>query len=185
MEVTGPVREFTAVADVPTTLVAVVCPLGHVLGIEPNTSGDVVRALHPCPAYSGRRMKASDVDDRAFLAVVAGYNDATGHWCLTHTVEGEFAAFPPKVLQAKARKLIRRGLMDGCACGCRGDYRVTDAGRALLAEADEEEPFWTCPYLDRYERRPGHDPEAVCGFSCVDEPWCVTGGPWPQRGPAS
>lgn len=34
-----------------------------------------------------------------------------------------FSAFPPKVVMAKLRSMIRRGLMDGCACGCRGDFR--------------------------------------------------------------
>lgn len=58
---------------------------------------------------------------------------------------------------------------------------VTDAYMAAVDGLDEEVPFWTCPYLDRWEGRPGHDPEATCAFGCVDEPACVTGGPWPER----
>ena len=34
---------------------------------------------------------------------------------------------------AKMRALIRRGLVEGCECGCRGDFVLTDKGRALLA----------------------------------------------------
>jgi hypothetical protein len=49
------------------------------------------------------------------------------------------------------------------------------------AEADEPIPYWTCPYLARYESRPGHDPHAICAFGCWDEPVCVTGGPWEER----
>lgn len=37
-----------------------------------------------------------------------------------------------KVVLAKARRLIRRGLLSGCYCGCRGDLSLTDAGRAML-----------------------------------------------------
>lgn len=33
---------------------------------------------------------------------------------------------PAKVTLAKARRLIKRGLITGCACGCRGDYEITD-----------------------------------------------------------
>lgn len=40
--------------------------------------------------------------------------------------------YPEKVVLAKARKLIRRGLLDGCYCGCRGDFELTHAGLALI-----------------------------------------------------
>jgi hypothetical protein len=40
---------------------------------------------------------------------------------------------PNKVARAKMRALIRRGLVDGCTCGCRGDYDITDKGRAEVA----------------------------------------------------
>ncbi|GAA0719539.1 hypothetical protein Drose_05850 [Dactylosporangium roseum] len=29
--------------------------------------------------------------------------------------------FPPDLLSAKIGQLVRRGVLDGCACGCRGD----------------------------------------------------------------
>jgi hypothetical protein len=38
---------------------------------------------------------------------------------------GEYA--PPglaKVMMAKFAKLERRGILDGCDCGCRGDYHI-------------------------------------------------------------
>lgn len=38
-------------------------------------------------------------------------------------------AFPPHcqddtLVRAKLRRMIARGLIDGCACGCRGDYTI-------------------------------------------------------------
>lgn len=32
-----------------------------------------------------------------------------------------------KVANAKLRKMKRRGLVDGCACGCRGDWTIREA----------------------------------------------------------
>jgi hypothetical protein len=46
----------------------------------------------------------------------------------------------------------------------------------------------TCPYFARHHGLPGHDPEAICAYGCVDEPECVTCEPgegwpsWPRRG---
>ena len=46
---------------------------------------------------------------------------------------------PPKVMQAKLKKLIKRGLLDGCACGCRGDFEVTEAGLKFeIAQYEKE-----------------------------------------------
>lgn len=79
-------------------------------------------------------MQVKDISDEAFLAAVAtcsvrqaqewGYKDA---WCNRMDVEAELSRMlgvevPWKIVLAKARKLIKRGLMDGCPCGCRGDF---------------------------------------------------------------
>lgn len=52
-------------------------------------------------------------------------------------------AMPPgtpwKLRLAKMGQLIRRGLVDGCFCGCRGDFYITDAGREFLARTPPEE----------------------------------------------
>jgi hypothetical protein len=45
------------------------------------------------------------------------------------------AATPVKVVRAKVKNLLARGLIDGCACGCRGDLVLTAKGAALLASA--------------------------------------------------
>jgi hypothetical protein len=42
------------------------------------------------------------------------------------------AGTPEKVALAKMHALIRRGLVDGCACGCRGDFTITEQGRSVL-----------------------------------------------------
>jgi len=43
---------------------------------------------------------------------------------------------PEKLQRAKMAQLIKRGLVDGCDCGCRGDFRITDKGKDYLITAD-------------------------------------------------
>jgi hypothetical protein len=31
---------------------------------------------------------------------------------------------PPKVLLAKLKAMIKKGLISGCVCGCRGDFEL-------------------------------------------------------------
>jgi hypothetical protein len=40
--------------------------------------------------------------------------------------------FPEKLLNAKFESMARRGLIDGCFCGCRGDIVIEEKGYALL-----------------------------------------------------
>lgn len=46
-------------------------------------------------------------------------------------------AFPPdipeKLIRAKMNSLIRTGFVDGCTCGCRGDYEITSFGKFFLS----------------------------------------------------
>ena len=39
---------------------------------------------------------------------------------------------PCKLVLAKMKTLIRRGLVKGCTCGCRGDFEITEKGESLL-----------------------------------------------------
>lgn len=84
-------------------------------------------------------MKAADLDDRLVLMVVKILTKdklALTIW----EVCGSFYYAPPKVVHAKLRKLIRRGLLDGCYCGCRGDFQLTEAGHALIEPPKEVAP---------------------------------------------
>lgn len=36
------------------------------------------------------------------------------------------------LLKAKMRTLIKHKLVEGCACGCRGDFKITNKGREIL-----------------------------------------------------
>lgn len=53
-------------------------------------------------------------------------------WVHKYDLFNLWPTIPSKVIMAKLRGLIRRGLITGCACGCRGDFELTDKGRVLL-----------------------------------------------------
>ena len=94
-----------------------------------------------------KAMQAKDINDAAFIKAVEtaaglrGFDIAT-RWDVAMVLGGHEDAvgkatldvpeFPDKVILAKARKLIRRGLITGCICGCRGYFELTLEGRALL-----------------------------------------------------
>jgi hypothetical protein len=77
-------------------------------------------------------MQAKDIPDEGFLDYVWRHNvgelpDYFGrmepHWGQLYDT-AEFMDVPWKVVKAKAASLMRRRLMDGCPCGCRGDYNI-------------------------------------------------------------
>lgn len=89
-------------------------------------------------------MQIKDVDKIAVLRRIAeieaagrsgtwfpGFDNSVG----TAMPEGT----PEKVQLAVMKDLMRKGLVSGCGCGCRGDFALTDKGRALLESAPQQE----------------------------------------------
>lgn len=69
-------------------------------------------------------LACKDISDDVFLGLVARVQARKGgRWCLVQDIE-EITEWPWRLIVAKARKLIRRGLLDGCYCGCRGDFEI-------------------------------------------------------------
>jgi hypothetical protein len=68
----------------------------------------------------------------------SGFDFGPECWVFTWDVEKHLPRIPYKVLMAKLSKLVNRGLLEGCACGCRGDFYLTPAGRALLTGTDPQ-----------------------------------------------
>lgn len=44
---------------------------------------------------------------------------------------------PEKIRKSKMAKLIKRGLVSGCYCGCRGDYEITNKGIDWLSSQQD------------------------------------------------
>jgi len=75
------------------------------------------------------RVQAKDLPDDDTLAAVRACQGMNGvpHWSSLWDVERALPEWPAKVVRAKLAGLIRRGLLRGCACGCRGDFEFPAA----------------------------------------------------------
>lgn len=90
-------------------------------------------------------MQCKDIPDLPILQFLAGPYDGwpvpgwgTWFWGRVYKPENSVVrampeGIPAKLVRAKMAMLIRRGLVDGCSCGCRGDYELTSKGEAYLA----------------------------------------------------
>lgn len=53
------------------------------------------------------------------------YDPPKGHWANRTDLAARLGV-PDKVLLAKLERLIKKGRITGCACGCRGDFEVVE-----------------------------------------------------------
>jgi hypothetical protein len=77
----------------------------------------------------GRRMQCKDIPDAAFLDAVKVNGRAAGwrtRWEVQRDLESVIGWLPERLFLAKARTLIRRMLVLGCPCGCRGEYEIPE-----------------------------------------------------------
>lgn len=84
-------------------------------------------------------MQAKDIPDHVILGLVLAENERVPIVLpvFNITLKGPRSAtwqylcemlpdVPPKVILAKCRSLIRRGWLEGCGCGCRGDFVIVE-----------------------------------------------------------
>lgn len=69
-----------------------------------------------------KTLQAKHVDEEKVLALIDRIQQEEGRWTLTFDLEAAFPDIPLKVLRAKMAALIKRKVINGCACGCRGDF---------------------------------------------------------------
>lgn len=93
-------------------------------------------------------MQCKDIPDLPIVEFVAALdNKRWGTWFMPDdpvqhhhpdTFNSVYPLFgevvPHKLMLAKMANLMKRGLIDGCPCGCRGDYEITKKGRAFVVE---------------------------------------------------
>jgi hypothetical protein len=80
-------------------------------------------------------MKAADIPDEELLFAVAHIQAVGQMWANFTELSLVLVGYPQKVVVAKAARLMKRGLLTGCTCGCRGDLEVTTAGLVLVLDA--------------------------------------------------
>ena len=84
-------------------------------------------------------MQCKDIPTIPILSFVARYGGIGCNWFGIDDFENERSvrhAMPPglpdNLVLAKMKQLIKNGYVDGCNCGCRGDYTLTAKGLAEL-----------------------------------------------------
>lgn len=77
-------------------------------------------------------MQCKDIEDGPLLLFVARKESEKGGWVNTWDFEPPYSDLPDNLFRAKMGGLIRRGLLTGCNCGCRGDYETTAKGRQFI-----------------------------------------------------
>lgn len=81
-----------------------------------------------------KRIQAKNLDERAMLVRVREACEKRGSWAFRCDFE-DFG--PSKVVPAKLKSMIKKGLITGCACGCgRGDFTLTERGSEILDRKD-------------------------------------------------
>jgi hypothetical protein len=85
-------------------------------------------------------VQCKDIPDRPILEFLASLNGRWANWAGDQYDNSVTRAMPPetprKLALAKMRMLMNRDLVDGCDCGCRGDFVLTDKGREYLEGFD-------------------------------------------------
>jgi hypothetical protein len=95
-----------------------------------------------------RRIKCSDLDDMVILRFI--HSCRTGCAAVTSDISAVLEVhheellkggrIPFNLLKAKLKKLYKKELIEGCTCGCRGDYTLTLKGRCRIISEELELP---------------------------------------------
>lgn len=95
------------------------------------------------------KLQCKDISDRLVLEFVRSVNNRDTKprgvtWFYQYdsppfdnSLQNVLPNIPAKLALAKVRMLLRRGLVEGCGCGCRGDFFLTDKGKLFLDENNE------------------------------------------------
>lgn len=95
-----------------------------------------------------RRIQCKDIPDDVFLDAVRRTPGVSSRssWRMRNevqdTLQVTMGPIPENLVLAKARRLMARGLLGGCPCGCRGDYHLPeDCDDGLCCPKPDQEPF--------------------------------------------
>jgi hypothetical protein len=84
-------------------------------------------------------MQCKDIPELPILKFLYSHEEGNG-WCNWFDLRFPNSvkhAFPEeirntKLVLAKMRQMIKKGLVNGCPCGCRGDFHLTQKGKDYL-----------------------------------------------------
>ncbi len=89
-----------------------------------------------------KQIQCKDISDHLILEFLAKNPRQQHNWfpidesisLSKFSVRHVIPNIPDKLLVAKMASMIKKGLVDGCGCGCRGDYVITEKGLSYLNE---------------------------------------------------
>lgn len=88
---------------------------------------------HP-PEYLRGSASISDADFVRAISVLRGpWHQGRYQWVMVWELADYFNIHPNRI-RSKVRRAGRRGLVDGCICGCRGDFELLPAGERMVRE---------------------------------------------------
>jgi hypothetical protein len=72
------------------------------------------------------RVQAKDITDAVMLEALARCRGRNGvpTWSSLWDTQRELPDVPLRVVLAKLRSMVKRNLISGCCCGCRGDFEL-------------------------------------------------------------
>lgn len=82
-------------------------------------------------------MQCKDIPTLPILEFVANHGGIGCNWdwyserCVRIAMPDGWE-LPDNLVLAKMRNLIAKGYIDGCDCGCRGDFEITEKGKQYL-----------------------------------------------------
>lgn len=94
-------------------------------------------------SMTGAPRQCKDIPDEPILQFLAKRPGEWHNWYFGDEKDVHLAMpkdTPERLVLAKMRRLMQRGLVDGCDCGCRGDFEITAKGLAMVSACSTAKP---------------------------------------------
>ena len=69
-------------------------------------------------------MKTANLKTDLILATITKVAKGPSKWACLWDIQKELKDFPEKIVLSKLKNLLRKGKIQGCTCGCRGDFYI-------------------------------------------------------------
>ena len=78
-------------------------------------------------------VQCKDIPDEPILQFLLKAKGNPCSWYFVRNALPKNFFAPKKLILAKMSQLIKKGLINGCTCGCRGDFEITPKGEEYLS----------------------------------------------------
>lgn len=88
-----------------------------------------------------KALQCKHISDTAILLFLAKNPTQWHNWCADNEFNISMAMpdnAPGRLILAKMKRLIQRQLVEGCYCGCRGDFVITQKGLDHLQNQESQ-----------------------------------------------